>query len=58
LGTHDKYSRSANLISCIYGGMVKGLVPIPILFLLQVFEMTKFVKLAMFMETKKQEIVL
>jgi hypothetical protein len=38
--------------------MVKGLVPIRILFLLQVFEMTKFVKLAMIMETKKQKVVL
>jgi hypothetical protein len=38
--------------------MVKGLVPIPILFLLQVFEMMKFVKLAMIMETKKPKIIL
>jgi hypothetical protein len=38
--------------------MVKGLVPIPILFLLQVFEMRKFVKLAMIVETIKPKIVL
>jgi hypothetical protein len=38
--------------------MVKGLVPIHVLFLLQIFEMMKFVKLAMIMETKKQEIAL